>query len=388
MNRQLIFEISKTGRQGASLPQADVPVRSLEELIPVEFLRAESPNLPEVSEIDAVRHFTGLSTLNHGVDTGFYPLGSCTMKYNPKVNEDMARLPGLAAVHPYQPEELAQGALELMYKTGEYLAEIGGMAKVTLQPAAGAHGEYTGIMIVKAYHKSRGDIRTKIIVPDSAHGTNPATANVSGFKIVQVKSDERGGVDLQALRAAMDEDVAALMLTNPNTLGLFDENIVEIAQIVHDKGGLVYYDGANANAIMGIARPGDMGFDVVHFNLHKTFATPHGGGGPGSGPVGVKDFLVPFLPKPVVEEKDGTYFLNYDLPQSIGKIHSFYGNFGTVVKAYTYLRAMGGEGLKAVSEHAVLNANYLAARLKDRFYLSYDRTCKHEFVLNAKHQKA
>ncbi len=388
MNRQLIFEISKTGRQGASLPQADVPVRPLEELIPGEFLRAESPNLPEVSEIDAVRHFTGLSTLNHGVDTGFYPLGSCTMKYNPKVNEDMARLPGFAAVHPYQPEELAQGALELMYKTGEYLAEIGGMAKVTLQPAAGAHGEYTGIMIVKAYHESRGDIRTKVIVPDSAHGTNPATANVSGFKIVQVKSDERGGVDLAALRAAMDEDVAALMLTNPNTLGLFDENIVEIAQIVHEKGGLLYYDGANANAIMGIARPGDMGFDVVHFNLHKTFATPHGGGGPGSGPVGVKDFLVPFLPKPVVEEKDGTYFLNYDLPQSIGKIHSFYGNFGTVVKAYTYLRAMGGEGLKAVSEHAVLNANYLAARLKDRFYLSYDRTCKHEFVLSAKYQKA
>lgn len=293
----------------------------------------------------------------------------------------MARLPGFAAIHPYQPEELTQGALELMYKTGEYLAEIGGMAKVTLQPVAGAHGEFTGMMIIKAYHESRGEKRTKVIVPDSAHGTNPATANVCGYKIVQVKSDERGGVDLDALRAVVDEDVAALMLTNPNTLGLFDENIVEIAKIVHEKGGLLYYDGANANAIMGIARPGDMGFDVVHFNLHKTFSTPHGGGGPGSGPVGVRDFLVPFLPKPVVAEKDGRYYLEYDRPQSIGKVHSFYGNFGTVVKAYTYMRALGGEGLKAVSEHAVLNANYMMARLKNRFHLTYDRICKHEFVL-------
>ena len=386
-NRQLIFEISKPGRRGVDLPPADVPVRPLTELIPNEFLRAEAPNLPEVSELDTVRHFTGLSNLNHGVDTGFYPLGSCTMKYNPKVNEDMAKLPGFAAIHPYQPEELTQGALELLYKTGEYLAEIGGMAKVTLQPVAGAHGEFTGLMIIKAYHESRGEKRTKVIVPDSAHGTNPATANICGCKIVQVKSDERGGVDLDALRSVVDEDVAALMLTNPNTLGLFDENIVEIAKIVHEKGGLLYYDGANANAIMGIARPGDMGFDVVHFNLHKTFSTPHGGGGPGSGPVGVRDFLVPFLPKPVVAEKDGRYYLEYDRPQSIGKLHSFYGNFGTVVKAYTYMRALGGQGLKAVSEHAVLNANYMMARLKNRFHLTYDQICKHEFVLNSKHQK-
>ena len=386
-NRQLIFEISKPGRRGVDLPPADVPVRPLTELIPNEFLRAEAPNLPEVSELDTVRHFTGLSNLNHGVDTGFYPLGSCTMKYNPKVNEDMAKLPGFAAIHPYQPEELTQGALELLYKTGEYLAEIGGMAKVTLQPVAGAHGEFTGLMIIKAYHESRGEKRTKVIVPDSAHGTNPATANICGCKIVQVKSDERGGVDLDALRSVVDEDVAALMLTNPNTLGLFDENIVEIAKIVHEKGGLLYYDGANANAIMGIARPGDMGFDVVHFNLHKTFSTPHGGGGPGSGPVGVRDFLVPFLPKPVVGEKDGRYYLEYDRPQSIGKLHSFYGNFGTVVKAYTYMRALGGQGLKAVSEHAVLNANYMMARLKNRFHLTYDQICKHEFVLNSKHQK-
>ncbi|MHB8172235.1 MAG: aminomethyl-transferring glycine dehydrogenase subunit GcvPB [Thermincolia bacterium] len=387
MNRQLIFEISKPGRCGAGLPEADVPGRPVEELIPGEFLREESPGLPEVSELDAVRHFTGLSRLNHGVDSGFYPLGSCTMKYNPKVNEDMAGLPGFAALHPYQPEELAQGALELMAKTEKYLAEIGGMAGITLQPAAGAHGELTGLLIIQAYYRQRGEKRTKVIVPDSAHGTNPATANVCGYQVVQVKSDDRGGVDVESLRAVMDEDVAALMLTNPNTLGLFDENIVEIAKIVHDKGGLLYYDGANANAIMGIARPGDMGFDVVHFNLHKTFSTPHGGGGPGSGPVGVKDFLVPFLPKPVVAKKDGKYFHDYDRPLSIGKVHSFYGNFGVVVKAYTYMRALGGQGLKAVSEDAVLNANYLLAKLKEKYHLPFDRVCKHEFVLNSKKQK-
>jgi len=388
MSRKLIFEVSKPGRQGAGLPELDVPAKEVGELIPGSFLREDEPNLPEVSELDAVRHFTELSRLNHGVDTGFYPLGSCTMKYNPKVNEDMARLTGFTSIHPYQPEELSQGALELMFRTQQFLAEIAGMEGLTLQPAAGAHGEQTGMMIIRAYHDSRGEKRTKVIVPDSAHGTNPATANVCGFQTVQVKSDQQGGVDLEALRAVMDEDVAALMLTNPNTLGLFEENIVEIARIVHEKGGLLYYDGANANAIMGIARPGDMGFDVVHFNLHKTFSTPHGGGGPGSGPVGVKEFLAPFLPKPVVGEKDGTYFLDHDMPQSIGKVHSFYGNFGVVVKAYTYIMAMGGEGLKAVSEHAVLNANYLMAKLKDRFHLVYDRVCKHEFVVNSRNQKA
>ncbi|PKM79724.1 MAG: glycine dehydrogenase (aminomethyl-transferring) [Firmicutes bacterium HGW-Firmicutes-14] len=388
MDRKLIFEISRPGRRGATLPAADVPVCEVEKLIPPEYLREEAPNLPEVSEIDAVRHFTGLSALNHGVDTGFYPLGSCTMKYNPKVNEDMARLPGFASIHPYQPAELTQGALELMWLTEQYLAEIAGMAGVTLQPAAGAHGELTGLLIIRAYHKSRGENRTRVIVPDSAHGTNPATAAVGGFEIVQVKSDERGGVDLESLRSAMDENVAALMLTNPNTLGLFDENIVEIADIVHKKGGLLYYDGANANAIMGIARPGDMGFDVVHFNLHKTFSTPHGGGGPGSGPVGVKDFLTRFLPKPVIGQKNGMYFLDHDRPDSIGKMHSFYGNFGVVVKAYTYIRALGGEGLRAVSEHAVLNANYLMARLRETFNLAFDRVCKHEFVLNSKNQKS
>ncbi|MBU7005757.1 aminomethyl-transferring glycine dehydrogenase subunit GcvPB [Phosphitispora fastidiosa] len=387
MTKRLIFEMSKPGRRGVSLPESDVPERELSALIPQEYLRDEAPGLPEVSEIDVVRHFTELSTLNHGLDTGFYPLGSCTMKYNPKVNEDMSRLPAFAAIHPYQPEEIAQGALELMFNTEKYLAEIAGMSKVTLQPAAGAHGEYTGMAIINAYHRSRGESRTKVIVPDSAHGTNPATANVCGFKTVQVKSDERGGVDLESLRAAMDEEVAALMLTNPNTVGLFDENIQEIAQIVHEKGGLLYYDGANANAIMGIARPGDMGFDVIHFNLHKTFATPHGGGGPGSGPVGVKDFLEQFLPKPVVAEKEGRFYLDYDRPQTIGKVHGFYGNFGVVVKAYAYIRALGGAGLKNVTEHAVLNANYLMAKLKDRYYVTYDRICKHEFVLNTANQK-
>lgn len=387
MRGKLIFEKSKPGRRGFSLPGIDVPTKPLSELIPLEYLRAEAPRLPEVSELDAVRHFTGLSRLNHGVDSGFYPLGSCTMKYNPKINEDMARLPGFAALHPYQPEELSQGALELMFKTQQYLADIGGMAKVTLQPVAGAHGEFTGMMIIKAYHKDRAENRYKVIVPDSAHGTNPATASLCGYQVVQVKSNERGGVDLDSLRSVMDEQVAAFMLTNPNTLGLFDENILEIADIVHNKGGLLYYDGANANAIMGIARPGDMGFDVVHFNLHKTFSTPHGGGGPGSGPIGVRDFLEPFLPKPVVDEKAGQYYKDYDRPKSIGKVHSFYGNFGVVVKAYTYIRALGASGLKEVSQHAVLNANYLMTVLKSRYNLPYDRKCMHEFVLNSKKQK-
>lgn len=387
MNRQLIFEISKPGRQGASLPKLDVPEVKLSQLIPEEYLRTEAPNLPEVSEIDVVRHYTKLSTLNHGVDSGFYPLGSCTMKYNPKVNEDMARLPGFSQIHPYQPEDTCQGVLEMLYLTEQYLSEISGMARVTLQPAAGAHGEYTGMKIIDAYHKSRGDRRTKVIVPDSAHGTNPATANICGFKIVQVKSNNQGGVDLEALREAMTEDVAALMLTNPNTLGLFDENILEIADIIHSKGGLLYYDGANMNAVMGISRPGDMGFDVVHLNLHKTFATPHGGGGPGSGPVGVKEFLMPFLPVPIVNMKDDKYILDYNLPKSIGKVHSFYGNFGTLIKGYAYIRALGGTGLKSASENAVLNANYLMAKLKAKYNVPYDRTCKHEFVINTKHQK-
>ncbi len=375
----LIYELSSPGRKAYSLPECDVPARP--DAIPAEMRRETPPELPEVAEVDVVRHFTRLSQLNHGVDIGFYPLGSCTMKYNPKVNEQTSRLPGLAAVHPYQPEETAQGALQIIHECSAYLAEIAGMDEVTLQPAAGAHGELTGLFLIKAYHEHRGEKRTKVIVPDSSHGTNPASAAMGGLEIVTIKSNSRGGVDLDALRGAVGPDCAALMLTNPNTLGLFDENIHEIADIVHKAGGLLYYDGANANAIMGIARPGDMGFDVVHFNLHKTFSTPHGGGGPGSGAVGVKKALVQFLPTPYVSYDGGKYHLRDDRPLSIGKVKSFYGNFGVVVKAYTYIRALGPDGLKKVSEDAVLNANYVMRRLVPAYDLPYDRTCMHEFVV-------
>lgn len=388
MSMPLIFERSRAGRKAYSLPERDVPVKDLRDLLPSWALRKEAAALPEVSEVDLVRHYTKLSERNHGVDVGFYPLGSCTMKYNPKVNEDAASLPGFNHIHPYQPEEHVQGALELMYELGRYLCEIGGMDEVSLQPAAGAHGELTGLMIIKAYHKSRGDggRRTKVIVPDSAHGTNPASAAFCGYTVVEVKSDERGGVDLHSLRAALSGEVAALMLTNPNTLGLFDENIVEIERMVHAAGGLLYCDGANMNAIMGKARPGDMGFDVLHFNLHKTFSTPHGGGGPGSGPVAVKKALAPFLPVPVIEKRGDRFTLNYDRPQSIGKVKAFYGNFNVMVKAYAYIRALGARGLREASENAVLNANYLMRRLAPYYYLPYDRHCKHEFVLSASYQ--
>ncbi len=380
MTEKLIFELSQPGREGVLLPANDVPEAPLAEMLPADLVRADRPKLPEVSELDVVRHFTRLSRMNYGVDVGFYPLGSCTMKYNPKICEDAAGMPGFTQLHPYQPEETVQGALELMYNTQEYLAEITGMDAVTLQPAAGAHGELTGMLIIKAYLKHKGENRTKVIVPDTAHGTNPATAALAGFKVVQVKSDERGNVDIEALRKAVDQDTAALMLTNPSTVGLFEENIIEIAQIIHDAGGLLYYDGANMNAIMGITRPGDMGFDVVHLNLHKTFATPHGGGGPGSGPVGVKGELEAFLPKPLVVKENDKYRLDYNRPLSIGKMHGFYGNFGVVVKAYTYILSQGAEGLKAVSEHAVLNANYLMHLLSDKLRIPVKRPCMHEFV--------
>jgi glycine dehydrogenase subunit 2 len=389
VTEKLIFEQGSEGRKGYSLPPCDVPERKLADLIPEEFLRENDPELPEVSEIETVRHFTKLSTFNHGVDTGFYPLGSCTMKYNPKITEELARLEGFARLHPYQPEDTVQGALELMYNLGEDLAKIAGMDKTTLQPAAGAHGEMTGMMIIRAYHQHRGDSkRTKVIVPDTAHGTNPATAAMVGFKAVKVDSNSEGEVNIEALKKLVDEETAALMLTNPNTLGLFEKNILEIADIVHEAGGLLYYDGANANAIMGYARPGDMGFDVIHFNLHKTFSTPHGGGGPGSGPVAVKEFLAPYLPKPVIEKSgEGNYYFNYDLPHSIGKVKSFYGNFGVMVKAYAYIKALGAEGLKEVSENAVLNANYLRAKLRDVYHIPYDRICKHEFIATSKYLK-
>lgn len=383
----LIFEMSVPGRKAYSMPGCDVPEKDICSMIPSAFLRESSPELPEVSEVDAVRHFTALSRMNHGVDSGFYPLGSCTMKYNPKVNEDVSKYSGFSKMHPYQPEKTAQGCLEILYTMDKMLAEITGMERVTLQPAAGAHGEMTGLMIIKAYHEHRGDTkRRKIVVPDSSHGTNPASAAVVGFDVIEVKSNECGGVDLEALKAVMSDEIAGLMLTNPSTLGLFEENIMEISDIVHKAGGLLYYDGANMNAIMGITRPGDMGFDVVHLNLHKTFSTPHGGGGPGAGPVGVKKDLVPFLPRPVIEFTGNGYFLDYDRPESIGKIKSFYGNFGVVVKAFAYIRSLGAEGLREVSEIAVLNANYIRTKLQDDYFLPYGSVCMHEVVFSARNQ--
>src|SRR5690554_4139734 len=386
-NVPLIFERSTPGRRGYRLPELDVPETPLEELIPQEYLRSEPPQLPEVSEPEVVRHYTQLSRLNHGVDVGFYPLGSCTMKYNPRVHEDVVGLPGLSAIHPYQPQETVQGALELIYNLSEHLAAIAGLAQASLQPAAGAHGELAGLMVIKAYHNHRGEgHRTEMIVPDSAHGTNPASCAMVGYKVVEVPSNERGGVDVEALKKLVGPNTAGLMLTNPNTLGLFDENICQIAEIVHEAGGLLYYDGANANAIMGIVRPGDTGFDVVHFNLHKTFSTPHGGGGPGAGPIVVSEELASFLPGPVVE-KDGDQYRFVTPENSFGRLRSFYGNFLVYARAYAYILSHGPQGLKAVSETAVLHANYMMHRLKDVYHLPYDRTCMHEFVLSGVWQK-
>lgn len=379
---KLIFELSKKGRKAYSLPKNDVLEKEIEQLIPKEYLSDKDLELPEVSELDVVRHYTNLSQLNYSIDTGFYPLGSCTMKYNPKINEDMANMDSLTNIHPYQSEDTVQGSLELMYNLSNHLAEISGMDRVTLQPAAGAHGELTGIMLIKAYHNANNDNhRTKIIVPDSAHGTNPATAAMAGYDIVEVKSSNEGLVDVENLKKILDDKVAGLMLTNPNTLGLFEKDMKEIARLVHEAGGLLYYDGANMNAIMGRVRPGDMGFDVMHFNLHKTFSTPHGGGGPGSGAVGIKEHLAKFLPVPVVEKKNDKFVLDYDRKESIGKVKGFYGNYAVNLRAYTYILALGGNGLKKVSETAVLNANYMMNKLKEHYNLPIKTVCKHEFVL-------
>jgi glycine dehydrogenase subunit 2 len=387
-DQALIFELSTPGRIGYSLPEMDVPELDLSSLLPDGYIRIEEPELPEVSELDIMRHYTALSRRNHGVDSGFYPLGSCTMKYNPKINENVARFNGFAHIHPLQDESSVQGALELLYDLQEHLIEITGMDEVTLQPAAGAQGEWTGLMMIRAYHEANGDMnRTKVIVPDSAHGTNPASATIAGLETITVKSNEHGLVDLEDLRRVVGEDTAALMLTNPNTLGLFEENILELAEIVHEAGGKLYYDGANLNAVLSKARPGDMGFDVVHLNLHKTFTGPHGGGGPGSGPVGVKADMIPFLPKPIIAKQDEEYVLDYDRPQSIGRVKPYYGNFGINVRAYTYIRSMGPDGLKAVTEYAVLNANYMMRRLAEYYDLPFDRHCKHEFVLSGRRQK-
>lgn len=379
---KIIFEISRPGRTGYNLPDLDVDDLKLDSVIPSDYLNNEELDLPELSEVDVVRHYTNLSMKNYGLDTGMYPLGSCTMKYNPKINEEMAGLEGFRDLHPYQGDGCTQGALKLMYDLANDLAEISGMDGATLQPAAGAHGELTGVLLIRAYHEARGDMnRNKMIIPDSAHGTNPATCSMGGFTPIEIKSDKNGLVDLEALDAAMTEEVAGLMLTNPNTLGLFDKNIEKIAEIVHKKGGLLYYDGANMNAVMGHSRPGDMGFDVVHYNVHKTFSTPHGGGGPGGGPVGCKKELLPFLPKPVIAKNGDKYFLDYDRPQSIGKVKDFYGHFAILVRAYTYILTMGSDGLRKASTNAVLNANYLLSQLKENYNVPYDTICMHEFVL-------
>lgn len=378
---KMIFDLSVDGRKAYSLPELDVEQKSLGSYMPENFLREEELDFPELFELDVIRHYTNLSNKNFGVDTGFYPLGSCTMKYNPKINEQMARLEGFANLHPLQDVNTVQGALRIMYELDKALCEVTGMDKMTLNPAAGAHGEFTGINLIKAYHEHNGDFkRNKIIVPDSAHGTNPATAVMAGCSVVEVKSNANGLVDIESLKSAVGDDTCALMLTNPNTVGLFDSQIQEITDIVHRAGGLVYYDGANANAIMGHARPGDMGFDVVHLNIHKTFSTPHGGGGPGCGPVGVKKILEPFLPTPTVEEKSGKYYLEYNIPNSIGKVKDFQGHFAIMVRAYTYILMLGADGLKEASTVAVLNANYIKESLKDDYKITYDTLCKHECI--------
>ena len=383
----LIFERGSKGRRGYSLPGWDVEKVDPDRFIPPHLLRGELEGFPQVSEIDVVRHFTRLSQWNYGVDSGLYPLGSCTMKYNPKVNEEAARMPGFSLPHPYQPETLSQGILRLMHELERSLAEIAGMDHVTLQPAAGAHGELTGMMMVKACLQARGDKRTKVLVPDTAHGTNCSTSTVASFQMVGLTSNERGVISPGRVAEKMDEDVAAIMVTNPNTLGLFEENLAEIAEIVHRKGGFVYCDGANLNALMGIVKLGALGVDVVHINLHKTFSTPHGGGGPGAGPVAIKKELEPYLPVPVIEKSDGMYRFNYERPHSIGKVRAFYGNFGILLRAYAYILTMGPEGLRKASEMAVLNANYLMHGLKGAYHLPYDRPCMHECIFTDRLQE-
>jgi glycine dehydrogenase subunit 2 len=389
-----IYERSQSGRRAFVAPALDVPERDLDELLPASLRRAQPAALPEVSEPEIVRHFNRLSKRNFDLDTGFYPLGSCTMKHNPKLHERVAALPGNASLHPFQDPAQAQGALELMWRLQEALGEIAGLPEVSLQPSAGSHGELAGVLLTRAFHEDRGEHRTKVLTPNTAHGTNPATVTMAGYEVVKVGTDSQGNVDLDDLRAKADDQVACLMLTNPSTVGLFEPGIEEIARIVHGVGATLYYDGANLNAIMGVARPGDMGFDIVHFNLHKTFTQPHGGGGPGSGPIAVSERIAPFLPRPQVVRRDGGngdgrpfFDLDYDRPKSIGRLRGFQGNYGVFVRSYAYIRSLGAEGLHEVSEIAVLNANYLLARLRREGVLeylpaAYDRLCMHEFVLS------
>lgn len=381
---KLLFERSHPGRRCTILPACDVPTCEIDPAL----CREQAPHLPQMSENELSRHYTELAKQTYGVNDGFYPLGSCTMKYNPKINDQIAALPGFASIHPLQPEETVQGCLEALDLAAQYLCEITGMDDMTFQPAAGAHGELTGLMLIKKYHQANGhEGRVNILVPDSAHGTNPASASMAGFHVVSIPSLPNGCVDIEALRQAADEHTAGLMLTNPNTVGLFDPNITEITEIVHKAGGLCYYDGANLNAIMGIVRPGDTGFDVVHLNLHKTFSTPHGGGGPGSGAVGCKDFLKPFLPSPTLTHDESGYHLHRDNPQSIGAVKSFYGNFLVVVRALCYLLSLGKEGVPEASQNAVLNCNYMMSHLKDLYDIAFDTGCMHEFVMTLENLK-
>ncbi|MHB8654389.1 MAG: aminomethyl-transferring glycine dehydrogenase subunit GcvPB [Terriglobia bacterium] len=388
-NEDLIFEQTSPGKSGVELPPLDVPAISPEKLLGAESYRPDIEGFPEVSETEVIRHFTRLSTWNYGVDTGLYPLGSCTMKYNPRINEVVARLEGLATDHPYTPAALAQGCLRVLAETARCLAEITGMDAVSLQPSAGAQGELTGILVIRACLAERGNPRKIILTPDSAHGTNPASVTISGYEVKNLKSNSRGCVDMDELDRAMTEDVAGLMLTNPNTLGVFEEQIQEIARRVHAKGGLVYMDGANMNALVGVARPADFGVDVMHLNLHKTFTTPHGGGGPGSGPVAVKQFLEPYLPAPTVEQSsDGKYYLDFNRPKSIGRVRAFYGNFGMAVRALAYIQANGAAGLRQTTLDAVLNANYVRSRLQDVYDLPYNAPSMHECVFSDRRQVA
>ncbi len=382
---KLIIERSNAGHIGTSIPDLDIEGKTISDLIPKKYLRSEMPNLPQVSEPEVVRHYVDLSTKNHHVDKDLYPLGSCTMKYNPKINDWTAST--LAEVHPYQPEEVSQGLLGVYYELEQQLCAITGMTAFTLQPAAGSQGELVGVLLMRKYHEIKGNDKDVILIPDAAHGTNPASVAMAGYKVVEVKSNAAGLVDLEDFESKINDKVAGFMLTNPNTLGLFEENISKISSLIHAVDGLMYMDGANMNAMLGLARPADMGFDITHLNLHKTFSTPHGGGGPGAGPIGVTDKLLDYLPRPRVESKAGKFYLNYDYPHTIGRVHAFYGNFGILLRAWTYIRMLGPDGLKEISKVAITNANYLMYKLKDVFELAYDRTCMHEFVLSAQAQK-